>query len=73
MSVGLTSAVVNLKSAELGSQVQLAVAARMLKTADAQGEAVVALLEGAADMMEQATAQVVSASADLAGHVDYLA
>ena len=73
MSVGRTSAAVNLQNVESASQLQMAVAARMLETANVQGEAVVSLVESAAEMMEYAAAQVASASADGGGHLDCIA
>ena len=69
-ALSLSSAIINVKTAESLGQIQLAVAARMLKTANDQGKAVVALIESAAETMEQATAQVLNAvgsSLDLVG------
>jgi len=69
----LTSAIVNVKAAETASQVQLAVAARMLKTANEQGEAVLQLVEAAAQGMEAAAADVAQATTELTSGVDVYA
>ena len=61
-ALSLSSAVINVKAAQSLGQIQLAVAARMLKTANDQGQAVVSLIESAAETMEQATAQVLDAA-----------
>ena len=70
MSFGLTSAITNLHTAETVSRIQMAVAARMLQTANAQGEAVVSLIESAAETMEQAAAQVASAAPYVGSNLD---
>ena len=51
----------------------MAVAARMLKISNQQGEAVVELIESAAQAMEQAAGQGASLSADLGGNLDLVA
>ncbi len=67
---GITSAVSSLNTARILGQVQVAVAAKMLKTANDTGEAVVSLIESAAESMEQAMAQApgaVGSNLDLVG------
>jgi hypothetical protein len=71
--VDLTSAIVHFKSAEVASRVQYAVAARMLKVANDQNQAVLQLLESAAQGMEAASAQVAEAASDLSTGVDVYA
>ena len=60
-ALSLSSALTNVKTAETLGQIQMAVAAKMLKTANDKGEAVVSLIESAAEGMEQAMAQVSAA------------
>ncbi len=69
----LTSALINVKAAETASQVQMAVAARMLKTANQQGEAVLQLVEAAAETMQAAAADVAEVTVDLANGLDVYA
>lgn len=71
--LSLASALTNVRSAETLGRIQLAVAARMLKTSNQQGEAVVELIESACQAMEQAAGQVASLSADLGGNLDLTA
>jgi hypothetical protein len=73
MSMDLTSAIVHFKSAEVTSQVQYAVAAKMLKMANAQDRAVLQLLEAAAQSMEAAATDVADAATDLTRGVDVYA
>jgi hypothetical protein len=69
----LASAIVNVKAAEAASHVQLAVAARMLKMANDQGDAVLKLVQAAAENMEAASADVAQATVDLTAGVDVYA
>ena len=66
MSTDLTAALVNARSAEIASQIQYAVAAKMLKTAQARGDNILQLVEAAAEGMDEALADVISA----VGHID---
>ncbi len=69
----LASALVGIKTAETMGQIQVAVAAKMLKTANEQGEAVLQLVEAAAQNMAQASGQVASLSADMGANLDLTA
>ena len=73
MSVDLTSAIMDVKMAEITSRFQYAVAARMLRTANAQSQAMLQLVEAAAEAMDEAAARVAEATADLTGGVDVYA
>ncbi|UCG15460.1 MAG: hypothetical protein JSV19_09190 [Phycisphaerales bacterium] len=73
MSVDLTSAIMNVKAAEIASEFQYAVAARMLRTTSAQSQAILQLVEAAAEAMEAAAAGVAEATFDLTGGVDVYA
>ena len=73
MSADLTSALVNFKSAEMASQVQYAVAAKMLQIANSQNAAILQLVEAAAQGMDTAVADVSQATADMASGVDVYA
>ena len=73
MSVDLTSAIMDVKMAEITSRFQYAVAARMLRTANAQSQAMLQLVEAAAEAMDAAAAGVAEATADLTGGVDVYA
>ncbi|MCH8853221.1 MAG: hypothetical protein IID41_11305 [Planctomycetes bacterium] len=57
-AIGLVSAVVNLKAAGTLGKVQLAVAGKMLKIANQQGDSALKLIEAAADSMSAATADL---------------
>ena len=61
------SAAVNLRSAQQVGKVQLSAAARVLKIANGQGEAALALIESAAQSITTATADL---SKSLGGMVD---
>ena len=67
--MNLTSALTSLKAGEAASQIQMAVAARMLETQRDQGDAAVKLIEAAADTM----AQAASWSADIGASLDVTA
>ena len=69
----LTSALTNMRSAESLSQIQIAVAARMLKMSNQQGQAVARLVESAGQTMEQAAGQVASLSSALGSSLDLVA
>lgn len=55
-AASLTTAMVNVKTAQTAAQVQMAVAAKMLDTANQQGQAVTQLIEAAAENMSQTVA-----------------
>jgi hypothetical protein len=61
--IDLASALTGLKAAETTSRVQYAVAAKMLKIANTQGEAVTQLLEAAAEGFDEALADAIRAVA----------
>ncbi len=67
--MGLTSLLSSVRAGETAGQVQMAVAAKMLKMANAQGEAAVQMVEDAAALMGQAA----SVNPDLGGNLDLLA
>ena len=69
----LVSAAVNLSTALALSKVQYAVAAKVLDTADQQGQAAVELIEAAAEMMDQATADMLEAAEQLGASLDVMA
>ena len=69
----LASALVGIKTAETMGQIQVAVAAKMLKTANEQGEAVLQLVEAATQNMAQASGRVASLSADMGANLDLTA
>ncbi|MHC4088770.1 MAG: hypothetical protein ACYSVY_00555 [Planctomycetota bacterium] len=71
--LSLASALTNLRAAESLGRIQLAVAARMLKTSDEHGQAVAQLVESAAEAIEQSAGQVVALTADLGGSLDLTA
>ncbi len=73
MSVDLTSAILDFKSAAVTSQIQYAVAAKMLKMANVQDQAVLQLIEAAAQSMEAAATQVADAACDLTRGIDVYA
>jgi len=73
MSVDLTSAILDVKAAEITSQFQYAVAAKMLRTANAQSQAILQLVEAAAEAMDAAAAGVAEATLDLTCGVDVYA
>ena len=64
-ALGLVTAVSQTASAGQMGKVQLAVAGKMLKIANAQGEAVLGLIEAAADGMSAASAELSSAIGQL--------
>ncbi len=57
-AIGAVSAAVNLKAAGSLGKVQLAVAGKMLKIANQQGESALKLIESAAENMSSATADL---------------
>ena len=57
-AIGAVSAAVNLKAAGSLGKVQLAVAGKMLKIANQQGESALKLIESAAESMSSATADL---------------
>ncbi|HUW82067.1 MAG TPA: hypothetical protein VMZ31_04625 [Phycisphaerae bacterium] len=69
----LVSAVVNFSAALALSQVQYAVAAKILDVADQQGQAAVELIEAAAEMMDQATTDMLGAAEQLGASLDVMA
>ena len=60
MTMSLTSAISNLRAAEIGSQVSMAVARKSLDQQKAQGQAAIQLIESVAQTMEQAIGQAVA-------------
>jgi len=60
--VNLAMSLTNLKAAEMAMRVQYAVAAKVLRTANDQGDAMVKLIQSAAEGFEQAVAQVNAAT-----------
>jgi len=58
----LGSAIVAFKDAQTATQIQYAVAARLMSAARAQGQAVVEMLDEAAEGFERATAEMIAAS-----------
>lgn len=64
-ALGLATAVSQTNMASHMGKVQLAVAGKMLKIANAQGEAVLGLIEAAAEGMSAASAELAGAIGDL--------
>lgn len=64
-ALGLVTAVSQTNMASHLGKVQLAVAGKMLEIANAQGEAVLGLIEAAADGMSAASAELASAIGEL--------
>ena len=64
-ALGLVSAVSHTNMASHLGKVQLAVAGRMLKISNAQGEAVLDLIEAAAEGMSAASAELAGAIGEL--------
>ncbi len=60
--IALATSFTNLKSAEMTAKVQYAVAAKMLKIANSQGDGVAQLLQAAAEGFDQALAAVNAAT-----------
>jgi hypothetical protein len=56
--MSLIESISNFKAAETAAQVQYAVAAKALQTSKAQGQAMVQLIEAAAESMKQAIGQM---------------
>jgi len=69
----LVSAAVNLNAAVALSKVQYAAAAKILDVADQQGQAAVELIEAAAEMMDQATADMLEVAEQLGASIDVMA
>jgi len=68
----MISAVTGTKSAQALGEAQMAVAARMLKTANLQGQAVLELVQSAAQGMDEAIQQVATAAGP-GGQLDVVA
>lgn len=66
----LVSGIVNFKQAQLASQVQYAVAAKMLKMQETQGASIVKLIDAAGKNAAQAGDALVAAATGLGGGVD---
>ena len=69
----LISAAVNLNASLALAKVQYAVAAKVLDNAHYQGQAAVELIEAAAQLMEQASAEMLNATEGLSASLDVLA
>ncbi|MCP4250999.1 MAG: hypothetical protein GY778_28510, partial [bacterium] len=72
-ALSLSTALAGVKAAETMGQIQMAVAAKMLKTDNEQGGAGVQLVEAAAQNMAQAAGQVASLSRDMGDNLDHTA
>ena len=66
----LTTGIVNFQQASLASQVQYAVARKMLDSQQTQGAAIVKLIDAASHGAAQAGDQLVAAATGLGGAVD---
>ena len=57
MDVGLVTSVMDMKQSQMASQVQIAVAQKMMSMTKQQGAAITQMIQAAADVMEQSSSQ----------------
>lgn len=70
MAMDLVNAAVNLKSAEMNTRVQYAVARKLLETQKLQGNAAIKLIEAAGQIATNAGDELVAAATGLGGQLD---